>query len=87
MCLCVLLEVETHPLLLTLKFIFLLTAYVQVGTPVHINRHTAFIQGMFNSQLEAAKFEGGWLIITLNTNLLRHGYVLGMFISQNGRQV
>lgn len=29
-----------------------------VGTPAKIHRHTAFIQGMFNSQLEAAKFEG-----------------------------
>jgi hypothetical protein len=30
----------------------------------------------------AAKFEGGWLFIILNTNLLRHGFVLGMFNSQ-----
>ena len=29
-----------------------------VGTPIKIHRHTAFIQGMFTSQLEAAKFEG-----------------------------
>ncbi|KAG2495424.1 hypothetical protein HYH03_006371 [Edaphochlamys debaryana] len=29
-----------------------------VGTPTKIHRHTAFIGGMFNSALEAAKFEG-----------------------------
>lgn len=29
-----------------------------VGTPFKIHRHTAFINGMFNSRLEAAKFEG-----------------------------
>lgn len=29
-----------------------------VGTPAKIHRNTAFIQGMFNSQLEASKFEG-----------------------------
>lgn len=29
-----------------------------VGTPSKIARHTAFVQGMFTSQLEAAKFEG-----------------------------
>ena len=30
----------------------------QVGTPFKVHRHTAFLQGMFTSQLEAAKFEG-----------------------------
>src|SRR3569833_4768755 len=29
-----------------------------VGSPFKIGRHTAFVGGMFNSQLEAAKFEG-----------------------------
>ena len=29
-----------------------------VGTPLKINRNTAFIEGMFNSDLEVAKFEG-----------------------------
>lgn len=29
-----------------------------VGTPSKIYKHTAFIQGMFNSELEVAKFEG-----------------------------
>ncbi|KAL6785735.1 hypothetical protein ACKKBF_B01435 [Auxenochlorella protothecoides x Auxenochlorella symbiontica] len=29
-----------------------------VGTPHKILRHTAFVSGMFNSELEAAKFEG-----------------------------
>ena len=29
-----------------------------VGTPFKIARHTAFITGMFTSQLEVAKFEG-----------------------------
>jgi hypothetical protein len=29
-----------------------------VGTPYKIHRHTAFINGMFNSLLEASKFEG-----------------------------
>ena len=29
-----------------------------VGTPVKIARHTAFVSGMFTSQLEVAKFEG-----------------------------
>ncbi|EFN57678.1 hypothetical protein CHLNCDRAFT_142849 [Chlorella variabilis] len=29
-----------------------------VGTPFKIHRHTAFINGMFNSLLEASKFEG-----------------------------
>ena len=29
-----------------------------VGTPFKIHRHTAFVNGMFNSHLEAAKFEG-----------------------------
>lgn len=29
-----------------------------VGTPVKIHKNTAFIKGMFNSQLEVAKFEG-----------------------------
>ena len=29
-----------------------------VGTPLKINRNTAFIEGMFNSNLEVAKFEG-----------------------------
>ncbi len=29
-----------------------------VGTPFKIARHQAFVGGMFNSQLEAAKFEG-----------------------------
>ena len=32
-----------------------------VGTPFKIARHTAFIGGMFNSPLEAAKFEGAAL--------------------------
>ena len=29
-----------------------------VGTPFKIHRHTAFVNGMFNSQLETSKFEG-----------------------------
>jgi ribosome biogenesis protein BMS1 len=29
-----------------------------VGTPYKVMKHTAFVGGMFNSQLEAAKFEG-----------------------------
>jgi ribosome biogenesis protein BMS1 len=29
-----------------------------VGTPFKVHRHTAFVSGMFTSQLEAAKFEG-----------------------------
>lgn len=29
-----------------------------VGTPFNIAKHTAFVSGMFNSQLEASKFEG-----------------------------
>ena len=29
-----------------------------VGTPFKIARHTAFVSGMFTSQLEVAKFEG-----------------------------
>lgn len=29
-----------------------------VGTPLQIHRNTAFISGMFTSQLEATKFEG-----------------------------
>ena len=29
-----------------------------VGTPFKVMKHTAFVGGMFNSQLEAAKFEG-----------------------------
>ena len=29
-----------------------------VGTPVKIARHTAFVSGMFTSQLEVTKFEG-----------------------------
>lgn len=32
-----------------------------VGTPFKIARHTAFVGGMFNSQLEAARFEGASL--------------------------
>jgi len=28
------------------------------GTPLQIFKNTAFIQGMFNSSLEVAKFEG-----------------------------
>lgn len=33
-----------------------------VGTPFKVHRNTAFVSGMFNSQLEAAKFEGGWVL-------------------------
>ena len=33
-----------------------------VGTPFKVHRHTAFVSGMFTSQLETAKFEGGWLM-------------------------
>lgn len=29
-----------------------------VGTPAKVFKNTAFIQGMFNSDLEVAKFEG-----------------------------
>jgi ribosome biogenesis protein BMS1 len=29
-----------------------------VGAPYKIHRHTAFIKGMFTSQLEASRFEG-----------------------------
>ena len=32
-----------------------------VGTPFKIARHTAFVGGMFTSQLEVAKFEGAAL--------------------------
>ena len=36
----------------------ILTSRLTLGTPFKIHRHTAFVNGMFNSQLEATKFEG-----------------------------
>jgi ribosome biogenesis protein BMS1 len=31
------------------------------GTPIEVKKNTAFISGMFNSELEVAKFEGAAL--------------------------
>lgn len=41
-----------------------------VGNPSKISRHTAFVSGMFNSQLEASKFEGGCLLPGGNSAVL-----------------